>query len=82
MAKELCSGNVSDCVAGELLKQPIENGDGVRRGAVVIAEKNLGLIGERTHDCDLHAAGFQGQNAVVLKQHHRLTRRLQRERKM
>ena len=39
--------------------------------AVVVAEKNLGLIGERTDDRDLDAAGLERQNAVVLEQNHR-----------
>ena len=39
-------------------------------GAVVVAEKNLGLVGERADDRDLDAGGLERQDAVVFEQDH------------
>ena len=55
LAEEPGAGNVVDRCVRKLLLQPFQDGNGVRRNSVVVAQQNAGLIGQRANDSNLDA---------------------------
>src|ERR1039458_2701626 len=70
MGEELRTWHVRDRIARKLPENAVENRYGVGGGTVVVAEKNLCLIGKGTDDSNLHTAGPERQRAVILQQDH------------
>src|SRR6185437_4522560 len=69
VGKKLRSRDVCDRRVGAFFLQYLEQSHRVSRVAVVIAEQNGSLIGDRTDDGD-SLDRLQGQSTVVLEQYH------------
>ena len=56
--EKLRAGHVIDSGAWKFVAQAFEHRDGVRGNAVIVAQQDLHLIGQRTDDGDFDARGF------------------------
>ena len=67
MAEKLCAFDVVDGGVWEFLADSLKDGDGVSGLAIVIAEQDLGLIGQGADDRDLEGRRLERQHAVVFE---------------